>query len=349
MSPLSADLETLLVRFGAGPRPLWVAAVAGAIVLVLGVLVHRLVFAALRRFAEKTVTEVDDRLVERMRPASRILVVLFAIHAALLVRSALPRALLTAVLVVESFVGVDLVVELAQTLVVHYWLSERRGVRIPAVVRHVILIVLYALVGLTLIGSLTGIDLVPFLATSTVLTVVLGFALQDTLGNLVSGLALHFEQPFSLGDWILVDGVEGEVISLGWRSTHLRTLSDDVVAMPNSAIARGKLQNFYAPTRRHARRIDFFVPLDAKPATVDGAVLRAASRTPRVLAEPKVASWLVAVTPLAQRYSVRFFLDDFRVHDDVESELLKAIVEELSASGLVLRPALNAAHVDVPS
>jgi len=88
---------------------------------------------------------------------------------------------------------------------------------------------------------------VPILATSTVVTVVVGLALQDTLGNLFSGLALHAEQPFRLGDWVLVDGIEGLVVHVGWRSVHLRTFSDDIVALPNAVVARARVQNYDHP------------------------------------------------------------------------------------------------------
>src|SRR5690606_33703516 len=148
------------------------------------------------------------------------------------------------VLIVELLLAAYLAIEAAETIVLHYWLGERKKVQLPALVRHLILAVLYAVAALSIVGSVTGVDVLPLIATSTVVTVVLGLALQDTLGNLFAGLALHSERPFGVGDWILVDGVEGKVVYVGWRSTRLQTFSDDIVSIPNSVISKARVQNF---------------------------------------------------------------------------------------------------------
>lgn len=337
-------LEQALGRLGMAPNGIATSLVVAFVAVAIGLIAHHFVFAALVRLTAKTTTTTDDRLVAKMRPMSVVLVLLIGVHVYLGARGITSSVLRTGVVILESLVVVYLLVELLETLVVHYWLSERKGVRVPAVLRHVVLVILYLAVGLSIIGSVTGVNLVPILATSTVLTVVLGLALQDTLGNLLAGLALHFERPFNMGDWVLIDGVEGEIVHLGWRSTRLRTLGDDIVALPNAAIARGRIQNFYAPDPRTGRRIELLVSLDARASTVDEAVARAAQRVARILPEPKPAAWLVGMTPLALRYQVRFFVDDFRVHDQVESDFFVAVLEECRAAGVALSPP---AHVTV--
>jgi small-conductance mechanosensitive channel len=185
-----------------------------------------------------------------------------------------------------------------------------------------------------------GINVLPVLATSTVVTVVVGLALQDTLGNLISGLALHAEKPFELGDWILVDGIEGQVVYMGWRATRLRTFSSDMVALPNSVIARARLQNFYAPDKLCSRIVEQPVLLSAAPEAVEAAIGRAAARVARVRADPAPRVRLVQVTPLFQRYAVRFWIDDFQQHDDIESDFMKAMWHECREQGVAL-PGVN--------
>jgi len=77
------------------------------------------------------------------------------------------------------------------------------------------------------------------LATSGVLAIVLGLALQNTLGDVFSGLAINIERPFGAGDWITVaDQVSGQVIQVNWRATRIRTWSKDMVEIPNSVVSK---------------------------------------------------------------------------------------------------------------
>ncbi|MBN1209072.1 MAG: mechanosensitive ion channel [Myxococcaceae bacterium] len=315
--------------------PLTLGVIAG--LLALGELAYRLIFGALHRFSQRSQTRLDDLLLRRMRLPARVLHLLISLHAFLALRGIEHEVIRTAVSIVELLLIAYLIIEALETFVLHYWLGERKGIEVPAVVRHLLLLVVYTVVALSVFGSVTGVNVVPVLATSTVVTVVLGLALQDTLGNLFAGLALHVEKPFGPGDWILIDGIEGQVVYMGWRSTHLRTFSWDVVIVPNSVIAKTRLQNFYAPDKVCARNVELLVRLEATPEQVEQAVRQACEARPEIRKEPAPKAWLVGMTPLFQRYIVKVWIDDFARHDDIESDLLKALFHSLHAERLALR------------
>lgn len=318
----------------------WPASLAAAaLVLLVGALGYRWMFVLLARLTEKTETDLDDLLLRRMRLPARVLVGLTALHVLLTLRGLDLGGLRSVVTGVELLLLAYLCIETAETFFFHWWLHEKKQVPVPAVVRHLVLIVVYTAAILTVLGSVTGMNLVPFLATSTVVTVVVGLALQETLGNLFSGLALHIEHPFSQGDWILVDGLEGRVTHLGWRATHLQTLSGDIVAIPNALIARGRLQNFSAPQHHTGRLVDVPVRLSASPEAVEEALRAACVAVPLVLVEPAPKVWLVETTPLFQRYTLKIWVSDFGHHDDVESELRKAAWRALRAADLHIEEA----------
>jgi small-conductance mechanosensitive channel len=306
--------------------------------------------AFMSRAARATATELDDSLIRRIRGPARLLVVVVALHAFAASRGGEHPVLQKGVLIVELLLATYLAIESAETIVLRYWLGERKKVQLPALVRHLILAVLYAVSVLSIVGSVTGIDVLPLLATSTVLTVVLGLALQDTLGNLFTGLALHSERPFGVGDWILVDGIEGEVVYLGWRSTRLLTFSGDIVSLPNSMIAKARIHNFYAPVRRCARNVEHLVAVSASPEAVERAARRALGEVPRVLEDPAPKVRLTAVTPLYQRYMMTFWIHDFAHHDDIESDVMKALFHASVREGVALAPAapIAAASPDQP-
>lgn len=307
-----------------------------AAVLVLGEASYRLIFGLLQRWSQRTKTQLDDVLVRRARLPARVLHLAVALHSFLVLRGLGNDIVRTSVVLTELLLVAYLVIEVSETFVLHYWLGERKGIQVPAVVRHLILVVVYTVVILSIIGSVTGINVVPVLATSTVVTVVMGLALQDTLGNLFAGLALHVEKSFGPGDWVLVDGLEGQVAYMGWRSVHLRTFSGDIVAVPNSIIAKARMQNFYAPSRLTARNIELLVRLGASPEQVERAVCQACESLAEVRKEPAPKVWLVGMTPLFQRYVVKIWIDDFARHDDIESDLLKALFQHCHAEGIAL-------------
>jgi small-conductance mechanosensitive channel len=316
--------------------------------LLVGEVLYRLGFLALSHASRLTTTHLDDLLVKRMRPPARGLWMLLAAHSFLVLRGGGgPGAAYSLLAALELGLVAYIVIEVAETLLLDYWVTERKGVAPPAVIRHLLLTLLYSVAVLFILGNVAGVNVMPLLATSTVVTVVLGLALQDTLGNLFAGLSLHVERPFSIGDWIAVDGVEGQVVEVAWRATRIRTLTRDVVSIPNAAIAKARVQNFDLPTALTGRNLEVLVTLGASPAQMERAVRAAAAEVPRVLAEPVPKAWLKGQTPLCQRYVVRIWLDGFAHKDDIESDFRKALWTALHAEGIALTtPALAAVEVD---
>jgi small-conductance mechanosensitive channel len=324
--------------FGPWQVPLaWPAAlgIAGAVVVVLELL-NRWVFRWLGRLVAHTQTTLDDVLLKRMRWPAQALVFLVAAQVLIALRGGASAEGAKFVTVIELLLVAFFVIETLEMVVLHLWLKEHKNVQVPPVIRHLVLVVVYGVAVLSIITGVTGVNIVPLLATSTVITVVLGLALQDTLGNLFAGLALSLEKPFSEGDWIVVDGIEGRVEHMGWRATHLRTFSRDVLIFPNSLLGKAKVQNFYRPAKLTGRNVDVLVALHANPHEVEAALQAAVARVPALLAEPVSKAWFTQTTPLFHRYVMRIWVDDFAIHDDAESDFMKAILVELRARHIAL-------------
>jgi len=325
----------------------WPVAVAIAVVVwVLLELLYRVIFRQVEKIAGLTDTTLDDVLVRRMRLPAHVLVFLISTHLFIALREVDNATVSMVVTITELLLVAYLVIEAAETALLHYWLGERKGIQVPNVVRHLILVIAYTVAVLSIIGGVTGINVAPLLATSTVLTVVVGLALQETLGNLFAGLAISMDRPFSEGDWILVDGVEGNVVHVGWRATHLLTFTKDIVVIPNSMLGKARLQNFYLPSRIVGRNQEILVALHAAPAVVEAAVDAAVAAVERIVATPAHKTWFVQTTPLFHRYVIRIYLEDFAAHDDVESDFMKALFGELLARGIGLSAAAAGVGAD---
>lgn len=315
----------------------WPLALAIAVTAWIALeLLYRVVFRQVEKLAGLTNTTLDDVLVRRMRLPAHVLVLLISAHVFIALREVDNPTVATAVTLTELLLVAYLVIEAAETALLHYWLGERKGIQVPDVVRHLILVIAYTVAVLSIIGGVTGINVAPLLATSTVLTVVIGLALQETLGNLFAGLAISMDRPFSEGDWILVDGVEGNVVHVGWRATHLQTFTKDIVVIPNSMLGKARLQNFYLPSKIVGRNQEILVALHAAPHAVEAAVAAAVAAVPAIVVTPAHKVWFVATTALFHRYVIRIYLEDFAIHDDVESDFMKALFTELASRQLAL-------------
>lgn len=150
------------------------------------------------------------------------------------------------------------------------------------------------LVGLAIVfSSVWGADLGGLLTALGVGSLVIGLALQDSLGNVFSGIALLFERPIAEGDWIQVGDETGKVIEISWRSVQLQTLSRDLLVVPNSELAKGNFKNLSRPSRLHQTTFEIGFSYDDPPNQVKQILKQVALETEGVLPDP--SPW-VAVT-----------------------------------------------------
>jgi branched-chain amino acid transport system substrate-binding protein len=127
------------------------------------------------------------------------------------------------------------------------------------------------------LGFIYGKTVPGMLAGSGIAAIILGFALQDLLGNVFSGMALEIGRPFRPGDWLHVDGRFARVVDVNWRSVRLITNDDITLDIPNNQIARNTIVNLTFPTSRHAMRLTVRVDYGAPPNRVKEVILRSAA------------------------------------------------------------------------
>ncbi|HEX4567809.1 MAG TPA: mechanosensitive ion channel domain-containing protein, partial [Vicinamibacterales bacterium] len=125
------------------------------------------------------------------------------------------------------------------------------------------------------------------LTTSAVSAVVLGFALQDTLGNAFSGLAIQSEKPFHVGQWVKIGAeFEGRVAEVTWRATKLRTKAGNFVIVPNNVVAKEAITNYSEPAAPTMLFVDVGASYLVPPNQVKAAMIEAMQYSSRVLAAP---------------------------------------------------------------
>ncbi|MBL8654882.1 MAG: mechanosensitive ion channel, partial [Alphaproteobacteria bacterium] len=164
---------------------------------------------------------------------------------------------------------------------------DRRGVQVPKLLKDVVRALVAVLSLFGVVSAASDQPLTGMLAASGVIAVVIGFAMQSTLADLFSGIAINLERPYRVGHWIQIDNLlTGQVVEINWRATRLRTADGNTVVMPNSKLAAAQIVNFDEPAPLY--RASLQIPLNARvpPGHAKEALVAAALKSMRVLTSP---------------------------------------------------------------
>jgi small-conductance mechanosensitive channel/CRP-like cAMP-binding protein len=181
-------------------------------------------------------------------------------------------------------------------------------------------------------------------AGSAVISVVLGLALQSTLGNAFAGLAIQLQQPFEIGDWIQFDDKRehiGKVRESNWRATTVVTLDEVEIVIPNNKLAELPLTNFNRPERWARRSIYFVCPYSVPPREVQRIVLEAIAGSFGVLETPAPSIVTNTFNERGIEYWLRFFTLELDRRDGVDGGVRDRIWYALDRHGITMPVAVH--------
>jgi small-conductance mechanosensitive channel len=199
---------------------------------------------------------------------------------------------------------------------------------------NVIAASIYICAGLAMLGFVFEFPIQGVMATSGIIAIVLGLALQSTLADVFSGISLNIEKPFQIGDEILLEGgAEGKVIEVNWRSTHLRNSANDLVIVPNSAIAKMRIQNHSGGSRRYNGSLTIAIDSRNEPELALETLKQAAMTCPSILDHPAPAVAAVDIKADRIAYEVNFSTASMAVAGDARSELITRLYKRACPLG----------------
>jgi len=185
---------------------------------------------------------------------------------------------------------------------------------------------IYACAGVAMLTAVFNLPVQGLLATSGILAIVLGLALQNSLGDVFSGLALNVEKPFLIGDQVRLDGgVEGKVIQINWRATHLLNGANDLVVIPHSVMAKMQIQNHTALNARHSASFSVTVDSRNDPDFVKEILKQAAMTCAAVIESPSPSVTVVDMSGRQIRYKIDFNTASIGTADKARSQLIAQI------------------------
>ncbi len=158
--------------------------------------------------------------------------------------------------------------------------------RVPKLFRDLSRALLVAIGAMFIYSRVWGYELTNALTALGVGSVVIGLALQEPLGNIVSGLMLLFERPLNVGDWVVANGTTGRVIEINWRSVHIETPTRELRIVPNVSLYKDAFSNLSRPTPMRTEVLEMGFSYDDPPNRVKEVMLELLRTTPGVLSDP---------------------------------------------------------------
>ena len=194
------------------------------------------------------------------------------------------------------------------------------------------------LLGILVLLNLLGISITPILTALGVGGLAVALALQDTLSNLFAGFYIAVARQIRLGDYIRLNtGEEGYVTDIGWRSTTVKGLSNNMVIVPNSKLGQAIVTNFYLPDKRVSVSLQVNVSRESDEQLVERVLLeeaQAAARevsgmladpAPSVSFDPGFGDWALSFTV---GFSVEEFTNQYSVRPELRKRILKRLRQE---------------------
>ncbi|MBI4782561.1 MAG: mechanosensitive ion channel family protein [Oscillatoriophycideae cyanobacterium NC_groundwater_1537_Pr4_S-0.65um_50_18] len=197
--------------------------------------------------------------------------------------------------------------------------------KVPKLLIDLARLLLILLGSAIVLATVWNADLAGLATALGVSSIVIGLALQDTLGSVTSGIALLFERPFSVGDWLQIGETVGQVTDINWRAVRLQTLEREMVVIPHKVIGGETIRNFSQPQRLHAERIQIGFSYNDPPNLAKQVLKSTALATQGILTHPEPQIFTLSYDDFAVTYEVKFFIQDYGGVEEIRDRFMTRV------------------------
>jgi small-conductance mechanosensitive channel len=243
------------------------------------------------------------------------------------------------VVLLAKLAGVLWWTHLAWTVIgfIHIYVRLNHKPREAHLIQDMAVAVIYLGAALSIIRFVFGMPLGTLVTTSGVVAVIFGLALQNTLGDVFSGIALTLGRAYILGDWIrLNDGTEGRVTETNWRSTNLLTGANNIVVLPNSILARQGVTNLSRPDETHLITLSVRIAATERPRVVEDVLRSVLETSTRIVRMPPPVVALKNIDATAIEAELLFRVDSLSIGMEAKNEIVDLVYCKCRLNGLSL-------------
>jgi len=213
-------------------------------------------------------------------------------------------------------------------------LEDQTGHSAPKIIRHFFTFIIYLAAIIGIVAFVYEQEISKLLATGGLFAMIIGFAVQMNISNLISGIAINFENPFRIGDWVKIGDAEGKVVDITWRSTRIMTAENCIFSIPNSMATESFIANFNYPDDINWLTITAHIDPLADPQRVKKILIDAVLSTDNILKTQEPYVIFKGITEWAADYQVFFSIIDFENKQNDLEIVWKRIWKHLEYAGI---------------
>jgi small-conductance mechanosensitive channel len=328
------------------------------VVFGIGLLVRMGVLRALRAWTARSQSRAGLILTDALRGPILIWSIILGVHAAVQF-SALPAPFtkhepeVLLALWITSFT--IMFMRIAGDWVHHYGSQVPGALPVTTLTESLAKLSVLILGVVLLLKYALKVEVTPILTALGVGGLAVALALQDTLSNLFAGFYVAVARQVRLGDYIKLNtGEEGYVSDIGWRSTTMRALSNNLIIVPNAKLAQAIVTNFYLPEKRMSASVQVGVSYQSDPDHVERVLLEVGTQSAReiggMLAEPgPAAAFDPGFCESGLGFTLNFQVEEFSKQFSVRNELRKRILRRFREEGISIPFPTRTVHVEAPA
>ncbi len=208
---------------------------------------------------------------------------------------------------------------------------------VPNVIRMFGSVNIYVLAGFGIIAFVFDQKITSLLATSGLLAMIIGLAIQANISNVFSGIAINIERPFVVGDWVKMgDQEEGEVVDITWRTVRIKSRNGFTISVPNGQASEWPVHNF---TAGKVTRLSYNLNVDANadPRLVEDVLMRALLKSDNLVKEPKPSvrynGTVDGYNDWGGQFSIQYWISNYSMREQIASDVWDNVWAELEQAG----------------
>jgi small-conductance mechanosensitive channel len=236
--------------------------------------------------------------------------------------------------------GASVFVKTCRLLVLQYLFLGSMSTGVPLLIVNIFSLLLSIVLTVWALSQVFGLDLGPLMATSAAFSIVLGLALQDTLGNLFAGISLQIDKSYEIGDWLeVVQGIQkatGQVKEISWRSTILVGFSDEEITLPNRTMANAQISNFSPEGHPIVRSQIFRLPFGCDLEKAKELLERAVVEISDIRGLPAPLAYIQEASESWVGVKVIYFIDNFGGQFTIGDKVMRKGIDALRTHGIEL-------------
>lgn len=238
--------------------------------------------------------------------------------------------------------GMIVFVKTSRLILLQYLFLGSMRAGVPVLLVNIFSLLLSAVLAIWTANAIFGLQVAPLLATSAAFSIIMGLAMQDTLGNLFAGISLQIDKSFEIGDWIeVVSGVQksiGQVKEISWRATLLIGLSDEMITIPNRFLANAQIANFSDGDQPLIRSQSFRLDHNVDFELVKKCLVESVANISEIVTYPEPFVLISESNETGVNFKLIYFIDDYGAQWRVADQVVNSALQYLAANGLEIAP-----------